>query len=78
MRLYRIPRATGIDSLTLAEADIPQPQRGQVLVRMHAASLNYRDLMIVNGRAARQSRSALGRRRRGGCSRSRRDTRETR
>jgi NADPH:quinone reductase-like Zn-dependent oxidoreductase len=53
MRLYRIPQATGIDSLTLAEADIPQPQRGQVLVKMHAASLNYRDLMIVNGRAAR-------------------------
>jgi NADPH:quinone reductase-like Zn-dependent oxidoreductase len=53
MRLYRIPRATGIDSLTLAEAGIPQPQRGQALVKMHAASLNYRDLMIVNGRAAR-------------------------
>lgn len=53
MRLYRLPQATGIDSLTQAEADIPQPGRGQVLVRMHAASLNYRDLMIVNGRAAR-------------------------
>jgi NADPH:quinone reductase-like Zn-dependent oxidoreductase len=53
MRLYRLPQATGIDSLTLAEADIPQPGRGQVLVRMHAASINYRDLMIVNGRAAR-------------------------
>jgi NADPH:quinone reductase-like Zn-dependent oxidoreductase len=53
MRLYCIPRATGIDSLTLAEAGIPQPQRGQALVKMHAASLNYRDLMIVNGRAAR-------------------------
>jgi NADPH:quinone reductase-like Zn-dependent oxidoreductase len=53
MRLYRIPRLTGIDSLTLAEAEIPQPQRGQALVKMHAASLNYRDLMIVQGRAAR-------------------------
>src|SRR4051794_23576334 len=53
MRLYCIPQATGIDSLTLAEAGIPQPQRGQALVKMHAASLNYRDLMIVNGRAAR-------------------------
>jgi NADPH:quinone reductase-like Zn-dependent oxidoreductase len=53
MRLYRIPRATGIESLVLTEAEMPQPQRGQVLVRMHAASLNYRDLMIVNGRAAR-------------------------
>jgi NADPH:quinone reductase-like Zn-dependent oxidoreductase len=53
MRLYRIPRATGIDSLTMAEAEIPQPGRGQALVRMRAASLNYRDLMIVNGQAAR-------------------------
>jgi NADPH:quinone reductase-like Zn-dependent oxidoreductase len=53
MRLYRLPQATGIDSLTMAEADVPTPRRGQVLVRMRAASLNYRDLMIVNGRAAR-------------------------
>ena len=53
MRLYRIPEATGIDSLTMGDADIPTPARGQVLVRMRAASLNYRDLMIVNGRAAR-------------------------
>jgi NADPH:quinone reductase-like Zn-dependent oxidoreductase len=53
MRLYRLPQATGIDSLTLAEADTPRPQRGQALVQMRAASLNYRDLMIVNGRAAR-------------------------
>jgi NADPH:quinone reductase-like Zn-dependent oxidoreductase len=53
MRLYRIPQAAGIDSLTLTEADIPAPQRGQALVRMRAASLNYRDLMIVSGRAAR-------------------------
>jgi NADPH:quinone reductase-like Zn-dependent oxidoreductase len=53
MRLYRLPQATGIDSLTMAEAEVPAPGRGQALVRMHAASLNYRDLMIVNGRAAR-------------------------
>jgi NADPH:quinone reductase-like Zn-dependent oxidoreductase len=53
MRLYRLPKAAGIDSLTMAEADVPTPGRGQVLVRMRAASLNYRDLMIVSGRAAR-------------------------
>jgi NADPH:quinone reductase-like Zn-dependent oxidoreductase len=53
MRLYRLPQASGIDSLTPAEAEVPQPGRGQALVRMRAASLNYRDLMIVNGRAAR-------------------------
>src|SRR3978361_302488 len=53
MRLYRLPQASGIDSLTMAEGAIPAPGRGQALVRMRAASLNYRDLMIVNGRAAR-------------------------
>ncbi len=53
MRLYQLPEATGINSLKMTQADTPQPQRGQALVRMKAASLNYRDLMIVNGRAAR-------------------------
>jgi NADPH:quinone reductase-like Zn-dependent oxidoreductase len=50
MRLYRLPKATGLDDLTLAEANRPTPGRGQVLVRMRAASLNYRDLMVASGR----------------------------
>ena len=50
MRLYRLPKHTGIDDLTLAEADTPKPGRGQVLVRMRAASLNFRDLLVANGR----------------------------
>ncbi len=47
------PVGTTIDRLTLREAEIPRAARGQVLVRMHAASLNYRDLMIASGRYAR-------------------------
>ncbi|HQT76223.1 MAG: NAD(P)-dependent alcohol dehydrogenase [Rhodospirillales bacterium 20-64-7] len=58
MRLYKIPHASGIDSLTMVEAETPHPARGQVLVRMRAASLNYRDLMIVQGRAARGAPAA--------------------
>ncbi len=50
MRLYRLPQHTSIDDLTLVEADTPRPGRGQVLVRMRAASLNYRDLMVANGK----------------------------
>lgn len=50
MRLYRLPKAASIDDLTLAEAATPEPQRGQVLVRMQAWSLNYRDLMVATGR----------------------------
>lgn len=53
MKAWRFPTTDAIDSLTLREEDIPRPARGQVLVRMRAASLNYRDLMIATGRSAR-------------------------
>jgi NADPH:quinone reductase-like Zn-dependent oxidoreductase len=52
MRLYRLPKAEGIDDLTLTETEPPRPERGEVLVRMRAASLNYRDLMVASGRYA--------------------------
>ncbi len=48
MKAYEIP-AFGIDQLRLVEAEKPAPGPGQVLVRMTAASLNYRDLMVVRG-----------------------------
>ncbi len=50
MRLYCLPKQTGFDDLTLSEADTPRPGRGQVLVRMRAASLNFRDLSVATGR----------------------------
>ncbi len=50
MRLYRLPQTTGIDDLTLGEAPTPRPGRGQVLVRMRAASLNFRDLAVASGK----------------------------
>jgi NADPH:quinone reductase-like Zn-dependent oxidoreductase len=50
MRVYRLPHHTGFDDLTLTEADTPKPGRGQVLVRMHAASLNFRDLAVATGK----------------------------
>jgi NADPH:quinone reductase-like Zn-dependent oxidoreductase len=39
----------GIDQLALVERETPRPGAGQVLVRMRAASLNYRDYMLVKG-----------------------------
>jgi len=39
----------GIDSLEFAERPTPQPGAGEVLVRVHAISLNYRDLLMVKG-----------------------------
>ena len=46
MKTYEII-APGIDALSLTDRDVPKPARGQVLVRMKASALNYRDLMIV-------------------------------
>ncbi len=41
--------AFGLDKLTLIQNDVPLPGPGQVHVRFRAASLNYRDLMVVLG-----------------------------
>ena len=48
MKRWTIP-AFGIDKLTLEDAPIPKPQPGQVVVEVHACSLNYRDVMTVGG-----------------------------
>jgi len=53
MRVYRLPKFEGIEDLTVTEVERPRPGRGQALVRMRAAALNYRDHMVVNGRYAR-------------------------
>ena len=50
MRFYRLPKQTGFDDLTLTQGDLPACGRGQVLVRMRAASLNFRDLAVATGK----------------------------
>lgn len=52
MRAYRLI-GTGIDGLALQEEATPTPAAGEVLVRVHATSLNYRDLLLA-GRSAIQ------------------------
>ncbi len=49
MKAYEI-RQFGIDSLTVAERQVPEPNEKEVLVRLHAVSLNYRDLLMITGR----------------------------
>ncbi|MFV0388607.1 MAG: zinc-dependent alcohol dehydrogenase family protein [Pyrinomonadaceae bacterium] len=48
MKVYEI-REFGIENLEVAEREIPKAAADEVLVKFHAASLNYRDLMMVNG-----------------------------
>ncbi len=50
MKAFQLHGQTGPDSLRLVDLPEPKPGPGQVLVRVHANSLNYRDLMIADGR----------------------------
>jgi NADPH:quinone reductase-like Zn-dependent oxidoreductase len=49
MRALEIAGAFGLDQLRIVERPEPEPGPGQVLVRVRAASLNYRDLLMVQG-----------------------------
>ena len=53
MKCYVIPSPSGIDSLTLAERPDPTPGPRQILVRVRASSLNYRDLLTIEAKSAR-------------------------
>ncbi|WP_406699367.1 NAD(P)-dependent alcohol dehydrogenase [Singulisphaera sp. Ch08] len=49
MKAYRIHEFGGTDGLRLDDLPTPTPGPGQVLVRVRAASLNYRDLLVLKG-----------------------------
>jgi NADPH:quinone reductase-like Zn-dependent oxidoreductase len=49
MRALQVTEPWGLDQLKLVEMPDPSPGYGEVLVRMHAASLNYRDYLMVGG-----------------------------
>jgi NADPH:quinone reductase-like Zn-dependent oxidoreductase len=48
MRAYEL-RGKGLENLVRVERPVPKAEPGEVVVRMRAASLNYRDLLIANG-----------------------------
>lgn len=60
MKTYEVNyRVQGVEAWQLVERPEPVLQPGQVLVKMRAASLNYRDLAIVNGTYGAQPRVPL-------------------
>ncbi|PWY75312.1 GroES-like protein [Aspergillus sclerotioniger CBS 115572] len=49
MKQWYVQGTNGAESLHLREVPIPVPGDYEVLVKFHAASLNYRDIMITTG-----------------------------
>ena len=49
MRAYRIAEFGAVDGIVARDEPEPAPGPGQVLVRLHARSLNRRDLQILHG-----------------------------
>jgi NADPH:quinone reductase-like Zn-dependent oxidoreductase len=50
MKAWQVARGWSIEGMELTELPEPVPGPGQVTVRMRAASLNYRDLLTVQGK----------------------------
>jgi len=49
MKVYEFDKF-GIENLRMTDAATPEPAEDEVLVKVHSASLNFRDLMVVGGR----------------------------
>ena len=47
MKVYEVSHDYSIDGLSINERKVPTPLAHQVLVRLQAVSLNYRDLLII-------------------------------
>ena len=47
MKAYEIHGAGGVDALAISERFEPDPGPGQVKVKIHASSINYRDLLMI-------------------------------
>lgn len=48
--VFRLPsKGAGYEALKELKEDVPKPQPHEVLIKIHATTLNYRDLVIANG-----------------------------
>src|SRR5882672_4023683 len=49
LKAYELQGPGGVDGMMLVEKSLPVPGPGQVLVKIKAATINYRDLLTVKG-----------------------------
>ena len=49
MDAYRIDRLGSVDGIVLRSSEDPRPGLREILMRVRASSLNYRDLMVLKG-----------------------------
>jgi NADPH:quinone reductase-like Zn-dependent oxidoreductase len=49
MKAMRLFHPAGLDNLRLSDAEAPAPRPGEIKVRIRAASLNFRDNLVVKG-----------------------------
>jgi NADPH:quinone reductase-like Zn-dependent oxidoreductase len=49
LKCYELQGPSGIDGLAFVDKPVPEPGAGEVLVRLRAATLNYRDLLAIKG-----------------------------
>jgi NADPH:quinone reductase-like Zn-dependent oxidoreductase len=59
MKVFELSKSTGIEALTMVERPAPKPGYGEVLVRMRAMSLNYRDLVIARGALGKREKPLI-------------------
>ena len=59
MKAYLFAEGATLDALRPVEVEKPLPGPGQLLVRMGAASLNFRDILVVTGRYPRAQQSSI-------------------
>ncbi len=50
MKAFQLQNSFGLENLKLVELPEPSPKAGEILVKMKAVSLNYRDFLMVSGK----------------------------
>ena len=59
MKAYQYRMGEPIAALQIVDLPMPSFGPGQVLIKMHAASLNFRDLLVVTGQFPRVQQEVI-------------------